>query len=131
MSAIAQAPEVPTLILEPTVHAPKIARDFVAKCFCDLGIADDYPGRTVVSELVTNVCEHVQTGHIVVRVIESENRSVLIEIWDQGEGMPVLCEAGENAGSGRGLFLISMLVRDWGVRPISEGGKIVWAELDR
>jgi hypothetical protein len=31
------------------------------------------------------------------------------------------------ATSGRGLLLVSQLADDWGTRPITEGGKIVWA----
>ncbi|GAA4242167.1 hypothetical protein GCM10022254_74050 [Actinomadura meridiana] len=132
MPALDQAPEVPTLFLDPNEHAPRRARDFIAKCFCDLGIADDYVGRVVVSELVANVCVHVKIGQIIVRVVEDErDRSVAIEVWDQGEKMPVIVEADECAESGRGLFMMSLLVREWGVRPITEGGKIIWARLDR
>lgn len=132
MPAIAQVPEVSTLVLSPTVNAPKYARDFLAKCFCDLGIADDYVGRTVISELVTNTYEHVGTGQIVIRIFEDEqDGSVVLEVWDQGAEMPVVQEVEGSAESGRGLFAMSLLVRDWGVRPISEGGKIVWAKLDR
>jgi hypothetical protein len=49
----------------------------------------------------------------------------------QGEGLPVVdSEDLEDleATSGRGLLLMSQLVHDWGIRPITEGGKIVWAK---
>ncbi|GAA4236608.1 hypothetical protein GCM10022254_46680 [Actinomadura meridiana] len=132
MPSTAQAPEVHTLTLLPTVNAPKAARDFVTKCFCDLGIADDYVGRTVVSELVTNVHKHVKIGQVVVRVFEDEqDGSVVVEVWDSGEKMPVVREVEGSAESGRGLYMMSMLVRDWGVRLTSERGKTIWAKLDR
>jgi anti-sigma regulatory factor (Ser/Thr protein kinase) len=109
-----------------------LARDFVAKCFCDLGIADDFVVKTVVTELVTNVYKHVGFGQIVIRVFEDErDDSMVVEVWDQGERMPEIREAEDMEESGRGLFMMSLLAREWGVRPLTEGGKIVWAKLDR
>ncbi|GGV00180.1 hypothetical protein GCM10010182_16720 [Actinomadura cremea] len=35
----------------------------------------------------------------------------------------------EAATSGRGLLLMSEMVRAWGVRELNEGGKITWAKL--
>ncbi|GAA4236844.1 hypothetical protein GCM10022254_47420 [Actinomadura meridiana] len=132
MPAPVQSPEVSTLVTRPTVNAPGLAREFVAKCFCDLGVADDYVVKIVVTELVTNVHKHVKVGRIVIRVFEDErDDSVVVEVWDQGEELPVIREAEDMDVSGRGLFMMSLLVREWGVRPISEGGKIVWAKLDR
>ncbi|WP_158581417.1 ATP-binding protein [Actinomadura spongiicola] len=120
------------LVVDSTAHAPRLSRDFLAKCFSDLGIEDDYAGRTVVNELVTNTYEHVETGQIVIRIFEDErDGAVVVEVWDQSKNMPVIQEIEETAESGRGLFMMSLLVREWGVRPITGGGKIVWAKLDR
>ncbi|GAA4229946.1 hypothetical protein GCM10022254_23560 [Actinomadura meridiana] len=132
MPAVAQAPEVPTLVIPPTKNAPKIARDFLAGCFCDLGIADDYVGRVVVSELVSNVHVHVKFGQVTVRVFEDERGDcVVIEVEDASRRLPVIKEVEGSAESGRGLSMMSLLVREWGVRLTSEEGKIVWARLDR
>jgi anti-sigma regulatory factor (Ser/Thr protein kinase) len=91
MSATALAPEVPTLVLDPTVHAPAQARQFLAGCFRDLGIADDYVGRLVVTELVTNSYKHVGIGQIVVRIFEDRHDGlVVVEVQDDGEELPVV-----------------------------------------
>ncbi|WP_344893845.1 ATP-binding protein [Actinomadura meridiana] len=127
-----QTPDGAMLTLDPTINAPRLARDFLVKCFCDLGIADDYVGQTVVSELVTNVYKHVRTGQIVVRIFtDDHDGSVVVEVSDQGENMPVIREAENSDLSGRGLYIMSMLVRAWGVRPTNNGGKTVWVKLDR
>lgn len=130
MPATAHAPdEVPTLVLDPTVHAPTLARHFLAKCFSDLGATDDNLGRLVVTELVTNAYKHVGIGQIVVRIFPAEReRAVVIEVSDQGEGKPVVRDEDLDSLNGRGLLLLSEMVREWGTRPIAEGGKVVWAK---
>lgn len=72
MPATALAPEVPILVLNLTDQAPSLARRFLAGCFRDLGITDDYVGRLLVTELVTNAFKHVGTGQIVIRIFEEE-----------------------------------------------------------
>lgn len=56
MAAVTCTPEVPTLVLEATDQAPRLARGFLAARFAEWGIGDDYVGRLVVCELVTNAC---------------------------------------------------------------------------
>lgn len=129
MCPTALAPEVPTLVLDPNDQAPGLARRFLAARFAEWGIEDDYVGRLVVCELVTNSCRHGE-GPIVVRVFRDERDGlVVVEAWDGGEGMPVVRPENYAATSGRGLMLVAELVRAWGVRPLNEGGKVTWAKL--
>ncbi len=126
----ATAPEAPTptLLLDSTDHAPRHAREFLADRFREWGIKDDYVGRLVVCELVTNAWRHGE-GPIIVRLYRDERDGlVVIEVWDQGPDLPVIQPENYAAGSGRGLLLMSRLVRDWGTRPLTEGGKVVWAK---
>ncbi|MEU5995511.1 ATP-binding protein [Spirillospora sp. NPDC047418] len=129
----APAPEIPTLLLEPNKNAPALARDFIAALFREWGSADDFMARLVVCELVTNAWRHGE-GQIILRVFRDvrDVRDVredlaVIEVWDQGDGLPVVGPEDFEATSGRGLLLMSQVVDDWGTRPIAEGGKIVWA----
>jgi anti-sigma regulatory factor (Ser/Thr protein kinase) len=129
MSAAAQSPEVPTIVLEPTGEAPRLAREFLGKCFAEWGMPDDYLGRLIVCELVTNAYRHGE-GPIVVRLPRDSDGQPVVEVWDSGEGRPVVKPQNHAAVSGRGLQLVAEFVRDcWGVRPLSEGGKAVWAKL--
>ena len=129
MTAPPLVPEVPTIVLEPTDEAPRLARRFLADRFAEWGIADDYVGRLVVSELVTNSYRHGE-GRIVVRLFRDERDGlVVVEVWDAGEGRPVIGTENYTGTSGRGLLLMAELVRAWGVRPLNEGGKATWAKL--
>ncbi|TDB97606.1 hypothetical protein [Actinomadura sp. 7K534] len=87
MPTTVSAPEVPTLALDPTDQAPRLARAFLAERFREWGVADDYVGRLVVCELVTNAYLHGE-GPIVVHVFKNEHDGgVVIEVWDAGEGV--------------------------------------------
>ncbi|MEU5988549.1 ATP-binding protein [Spirillospora sp. NPDC047418] len=133
MSATTLAPGArPTLVLDPDREAPGLARRFLADCFRALGISDDYTGRVVVTELVTNAYKHVGIGQIVVRIFEDERDGlVVVEVWDEGEGKPLVRDENYDEVDGRGLLLMARLVHDWGTRPTNEGGKIVWATFAR
>ncbi|TMQ94741.1 ATP-binding protein [Actinomadura soli] len=130
MSSAAFALEVPPpLVLEPTGQAPGLARRCLAEWFAEWGIEDDHAGRLVVCELVTNSYLHGK-GQIVVRVFRDERDGrPVVEVWDAGEAQPEVQPEDGGALSGRGLMLVAELVHDWGVRPLNEGGKVVWATL--
>lgn len=130
MITTAPTPENPILVLNPTAEAPRLAREFLAKCFAEWGITDDYVGRLIVCELVTNAYRHGE-GPIVVRLPrDAHDGHPVIEVWDAGEGRPAIRPQNSTAISGRGLQLIAEYVGGhWGVRPLNEGGKAVWAKL--
>ncbi len=79
MPAALLTPEAPPLVLEPSDRAPSLARRYLTERFRELGIADDFVGRVVVSELVTNAWQHVGTGCIVVQVLPDQ-RDDLVRI---------------------------------------------------
>ncbi|WP_026403079.1 ATP-binding protein [Actinomadura rifamycini] len=127
MSTVALAPETPTLVLPPSDRAPALARRFLVEQFGQLDIRDDFAGRLVVTELVTNSYKHVGFGHIVVRIFPNETKtSVCVEVWDEGAALPVVRPENDHAEGGRGLPLVIELVQEWGVRPLYETGKVVW-----
>lgn len=117
-----------TIILKPVPESIKIARDFMVLIAGAWGI-EDYLPRTVVSELVTNAVRHSSEHQfIVLRAYMNAGRK-MIEVWDQSYDWPVINNPDETEEGGRGLLLLTSLVRRWGARPIPEGGKVVFAEL--
>ena len=95
----------------------------------------------LVSEIVTNavrastpiVHQQLETGQAppaqLLRFwLTSDQRSVLIQVWDSDHHRPVLKHPGPDAEAGRGLLLIDTLSTQWGwYAPDEQGGKIVWA----
>lgn len=124
--------EVPVLVLKAVPEAVREARAFVVMALGAAGwggCVDE--ARLVVSELVTNGVVHGSGpgDPVVVRVLV-EGGGACVEVWDRGDDVGLRAK-GENfaAVDGRGLRLVEDLTARWGVRPLAEGGKVVFAEL--
>src|SRR6266566_1261040 len=85
----------------------------------------------VVSELMANAVAAARARPDIEPVrlwLLSDSRSALVLVWDADPGRPVLTEPGEDAESGRGLFLVQAFSDRWGSYATPHlGGKVVWA----
>ncbi|MFE0178545.1 methyltransferase domain-containing protein [Streptomyces sp. NPDC059002] len=85
---------------------------------------------SVVAELVGNALVHGR-GPIHMGLYR-EGAVVRVEISDQGGSggdMPRVREPAEEGMTGRGLWIVKALSRDWGVTFIGDSAKTVWAEV--
>lgn len=110
-------------------QGPGQARAAVQAWAGDIGlgpIGDDV--LLIVSELVTNA---VRYGKPPVSVsVRADEQTVTVGVSDAASERPAMRTADDDAESGRGLLLMSLLSAEFGVRP--EGvGKVVWARLPR
>jgi anti-sigma regulatory factor (Ser/Thr protein kinase) len=120
----------PPLLLRATDQAPRQARRFVADWCAAWGMDDDYLMRLAASELVTNAYRHGGGDTIIVRLFLGERDGLPgIEVWDAGEGHPVMRPENFAATNGRGVLAIDALAVEWGVRKPIEGGKVVWVRV--
>lgn len=71
---------------------------------------------------------HARTPFVV--ILEAIETSVLLTVQDGSTAAPRLAATPYLDSGGRGLFLVQMLCRDWGVRMDAEGGKAVWASFE-
>jgi anti-sigma regulatory factor (Ser/Thr protein kinase) len=109
--------------------AAQLARRELASAVGDL--ADDLVqvAQVLTSELVTNAINHGE-GPITLRVLR-DDRSLTVQVVDQGPEVPVVREHDLAALSGRGMQLVEALATAWGTEPVPAGpGKTVWFELD-
>ncbi|WP_433325329.1 ATP-binding protein [Spirillospora sp. CA-294931] len=121
---------VGTLVLRASDRAPQKGRSFVSEMFLEEGLGDSFIAQTVITELITNACKHTDSETVVARVVPDDEAALTIEVWDSSDEAPVMGPDEDfESESGRGLLLMSFLVDDWGTRPLSGGGKIVWARL--
>ena len=83
--------------------------------------------RVVLGELVTNALKHSTD------VFELELRRggdlVVIEVRDCNDATPEVELPDGLAINGRGMLLVNVLSKEWGVRHEKEGGKTVWAKI--
>ncbi|MFF5258617.1 ATP-binding protein [Actinomadura viridis] len=117
------------LLVPPSDRAPAQARRFVGEVFRKYGLGDVHVGQVVITDLVTNAYRHTDSEIIVARILAGDGWGV-IEVQDESDGLPVVRPESATAESGRGLLMLAMLVRAWGVRALRGGGKVVWARLD-
>lgn len=83
-----------------------------------------------VSELVTNAIVH-GVGPDVLLVLSYTGDSVLTEVFGQAVDRPVIPRQARPdwAESGRGLFIVETLAKDWGSEPSGRSLLRVWASI--
>ena len=98
----------------------------------------------IVSELVTNAVQASvgltgsrRSGRWVpgtppVRLwLSSNQKRVLIQVWDGNDRYPAPQQPGPDVESGRGLLLVESLSAEWGSYPPGRSsGKVVWALIE-
>ena len=114
---------LPSTVSTPAT-ARALARDAVERGRATVRLDDV---ALVVSELVTNAVVH-GTGEITLDLTVAAD-AVRVEVADEAPAdLPGALPLTPDSESGRGLFLVSKIARDWGVRAAG-GGKVVWADL--
>lgn len=120
--------------LLPTV--PSAVAEVRAACrsvLCAWGLEDTVDSACLVmTELVTNAIQHGQ-GPVHV-LVASHRNELTIEVYDAGDDLPEVREAGFDMASegGRGLpLVVGTLARCWTVTRVTPAGKIVAAVLPR
>jgi anti-sigma regulatory factor (Ser/Thr protein kinase) len=114
-----------TVLAADTISASR-ARDFVSFHLVEHHLRyliDDV--RLVVSELATNALGHAQTPFIV--TLQEDDQVVLLTVQDDSAAAPVHSTANDLDTIGRGLSIVDLISRDWGVTPGPDGTKSVWA----
>ena len=82
----------------------------------------------VVSELATNAMRHAQTAFTV--SLHAFEQTLLLEVEDGSSVWPARVAAAHVFDThGRGLTILDLLCRDWGMERLPSGGKSVWAEF--
>jgi anti-sigma regulatory factor (Ser/Thr protein kinase) len=80
-----------------------------------------------VTELLSNVHKHARSPECVL-TFRRITDGIRISVIDTEPAMPVVCEPDHRSESGRGLFLLSETVDEWGAAPVG-AGKEVWFVL--
>lgn len=88
------------------------------------GLADN--AELMVGELVTNAVRHAHSRRIELRLVRGD--TLLCEVEDDDQTLPILLGVGPGDEFGRGLRLVSALSREWGASRTG-AGKTVWFEL--
>ena len=110
--------------------AAREARVFATQALEEWEVPESVGTATlVVSELVTNSIRHAQTINEL--TLSLAQKRLRIAVHDLADGSPQPTpQPDADALDGRGLFLVDVMSRTWGVFPSTMSGKTVWAILD-
>jgi anti-sigma regulatory factor (Ser/Thr protein kinase) len=108
-------------------EAPGIARRRLVQSFGDaLAATQLHTARLLTSELVTNALLH-GAGSITLRASLEQDR-LLVEVFDEGEGLGAARPRPDSAGvGGYGLRIVDRAASRWGTSPRDAR---VWFELE-
>jgi anti-sigma regulatory factor (Ser/Thr protein kinase) len=116
------------LMLRGDLRSPTEARRFVARTLTPLlGREDVETAMLVMSELVTNATLHAGTECEI--ELHGTPGGLVIKVSDFDRQVDLKRNSfGAEMTTGRGLRMLEVLSRRWGVEP-GERGKTVWCEL--
>jgi hypothetical protein len=104
------------------------ARSFVTEVLIALGLDDYAEGvRLITTELVANAIRR-RTGLCAVELMCTK-ALVRVAVADNDPELPKVQPLDPASECGRGLHLVSAFSSAWGVDSLTDGGKVVWAEL--
>jgi anti-sigma regulatory factor (Ser/Thr protein kinase) len=111
--------------------AASSARSLVRLTLPGWGMADlTSPAELIISELVTNAINASARQHHIRVCLLADSTLMVLEVWDEASGVPLLSKADGLDENGRGLALVDALASQWGWHPAHERpGKCVWAAL--
>lgn len=89
-------------------------------------LADDV--TRVAGELATNAILHATTPFTV--TLTAYPDTVVLTVKDGSSVSPLRVDAQADDPSGRGIAIVELVSRDWGVALDASGGKAVWAAFD-
>lgn len=102
------------------------ARAFVSRHLTDHRLPNLVdPVQLVASELATNAVLHAQTAFSV--SLAASDQTVLLTVHDDSPALPTRPVAQATDPSGRGLEIVGIVTRDWGIHQDAAGSKAVWA----
>jgi hypothetical protein len=143
-AAVSVWPQQSYLELGVLPTAVPCARGHARLVLAEWGLQDlANPAELAVSELVTNGIRASRglvgsrfggrwsAGKPPVRLwLQSDYRTVLMQVWDGNNRMPTRQELDPQSEGGRGLWLVEAVSEDWGAfQPEHASGKVVWAAV--
>jgi anti-sigma regulatory factor (Ser/Thr protein kinase) len=117
----------PQLRLEPEPMSASAARAFVRRHVdaADVDLRDS--AELLASELVTNGVLHARSAMTL--GIVARKTCVLIAVSDNSDAVPAERQPSLSAEGGRGIALVAMIARQWGIAQ-QDSGKIIWCLID-
>lgn len=113
--------------LEPTIHAPRVARELAARACATWELdSSAIPAEIIASELVTNAVRHA--GTVIDFRITRLDHQLRMSVHDRAAEPARVQDPAESDDHGRGLLIVESVATGWGNVAVPDG-KVVWASL--
>jgi len=113
--------------LEPTLHAPRLARELAAQACASWGLGSSaVPAEIIASELVTNAVRHA--GTVIDFRVTCRDHQLRVSVHDRAGELARIRAPAESDDHGRGLLIVDSVATGWGNITVPDG-KVVWASL--
>lgn len=117
------------LALSGRPQSVPVARRFITELLTQWTLREHVErAGLLTSELVANAVLHVRGPCALELTCQAD--ALRVAVADAGSQLPDLQHLNAASEGGRGLHLVSAYSSRWGVDPLVEGGKVVWAEVD-
>jgi serine/threonine-protein kinase RsbW len=118
-----------TLRLETATSSTSVARRWLRALLGGV-VADDVidDAALVASELIANSVEHTRSDEVLLSV-RIDSRGLVVQVLDQGPGLPSAWPVPGHRGRSRGLMMIGKLSASVSSRVMPGGGAIIEAVL--
>ena len=128
--ASGEQPQIVQIAISPVPIAAPLCRRLVTDALRRWGLEDLIDDAQVVAtELVTHViATSAPADSDVALRLRRERSSLVVEVGDQAEAVPVLQQAAFSVEYGRASSVVTSLSTFWGLRQ-GAGGTVMWAEL--
>ncbi|MGI8757862.1 MAG: PAS domain S-box protein [Acidimicrobiales bacterium] len=129
MSAIPELATGLSQVFPPEPSSAGRARRFLAATLEEWGLDAElvHTVTLLASEVVTNAILHAATDFTV--AVRRHGSGLRVEVSDLSRRLPARREYDLEAFTGRGLGIVEMVARDWGIEAQPDG-KAVWFDLD-
>jgi anti-sigma regulatory factor (Ser/Thr protein kinase) len=107
-----------------TVASVGAARRFVSQAICGVPAEVVETVALLVSELASNCIRHTDSRFKL--AVTTTPVEIRVEATDGGTGEPAVRTPAPSDPTGRGLQIVDMLAKDWGVEQLPGAGKTVW-----
>ena len=116
------------MALPRELRSARAVRSWIAEEIAELSSDRRDEVALLVSELVTNVVQHTDSGPVV--TLRAEKARLVVGVADSSPAPAAVREPDPARPGGWGLQLVERIADSWGTQHLGDGAEVVWFAID-